>query len=111
MPAVARHAGPSPAPPSIAARRLAAQQIARPTITTPGELVAWMGALQAQDPAAAKWAVGLRLAGARRRRDEATIDRALADGSVIRTHVMRWTWQLVAPADLPWMLPLVARRG
>jgi hypothetical protein len=38
------------------------------------------------------------------------IDRALAEGSVIRTHVMRWTWQLVAPADLPWMLPLVADR-
>ena len=47
----------------IAARRLAAQQIARPKLGTPGELVAALGAVQAQDPAAARWAVGLRLRG------------------------------------------------
>jgi hypothetical protein len=91
----------------IAARRLGAQQIARRTFRTPGELVAFMGAVQAQEPLASKWAVGLRLPGAA---SETTVDRALADGSVIRTHVMRWTWQLVAPADLPWMLPLVSDR-
>jgi Winged helix DNA-binding domain len=115
MPAARRHAGPSPAPTSIAARRLAAQQIARPAFRTPGDLVTWMGAVQAQDPAAARWAVGLRLArgcgaAAHGATQEATIDGALADGSVVRTHVMRWTWQLVAPADLHWMLPLVAAR-
>jgi hypothetical protein len=92
----------------IAARRLAAQQIGRRAFSKPGELVAWMGAIQAQDLAAAKWAVGLRLGG--RGGGESVIERALADGSVIRTHVMRWTWQLVAPADLHWMLPLVAAR-
>jgi hypothetical protein len=91
----------------IAARRLAAQQIARHRFARPGELVASMGAVQAQDPAAARWAVGLRLGG---RGGLAAVERALADGSVIRTHVMRWTWQLVAPADLHWMLPLVAAR-
>jgi hypothetical protein len=119
MPAAARHTGPSRAPASIAARRLAAQQIARSTFKTAGELVAWMGAVQAQDPAAAKWAVGLRLRRAARSAaaktgaaaaHEATIDAALADGSVVRTHVMRWTWQLVVPDDLHWMLPLVAAR-
>jgi Winged helix DNA-binding domain len=91
----------------IGERRLAAQQIARRMFRTPAELVAFMGAVQAQEPAAAKWALGLRLSGAARLTE---IDRALADGSVTRTHVMRWTWQLVAPADLPWMLPLVADR-
>jgi hypothetical protein len=95
----------------IAARRLAAQEIARPRFATPGELVAHLGAVQAQEPLAAKWAVGLRLGGrAARTAREATIDRALADGSVIRTHVFRWTWQLVTPADLLWMLPLVTAR-
>jgi Winged helix DNA-binding domain len=91
----------------IGARRLAAQQIARATFKTPGELVAHLGAVQAQDLPGAKWAVGLRLAGAAH---VTAIDRALADGSVLRTHLFRWTWQLVAPADLPWMLPLVADR-
>ena len=96
----------------IAAQRLAAQQIARRAFTKPAELVAWMGALQAQEPLAARWAVGLRLT----ERDggatavASAIENALADGSVLRTHVMRWTWQLVTPADLHWMLPLVAPR-
>jgi len=77
----------------------------------PGELIASLAAVQAQDPAAARWAVGLRLrgrGGAAAR--AALIERALADGTIIRTHVMRWTWQLVAPADLGWMLPLVTAR-
>jgi len=68
-----------------------------------------MGAVQAQDPAAARWAIGLRLRGGVKAGVPA-IERALADGTVIRTHVMRWTWQLVAPADLGWMLPLVTAR-
>ncbi|HEY4394814.1 MAG TPA: winged helix DNA-binding domain-containing protein, partial [Polyangia bacterium] len=109
------HGDPAGVAPSIAARRLAAQQIAHPRFTTPGELVAHLGAVQAQEPLAAKWAVGLRLGGREAREAthaarEATIDRALADGSIIRTHVFRWTWQLVTPADLPWMLPLVTAR-
>ena len=95
----------------IAAQRLAAQQIAGRAFSKPAELVAWMGAVQAQEPLAARWAVGLRLGG--RGGDAAgasAIEDALADGSLLRTHVMRWTWQLVTPADLHWMLPLVAPR-
>jgi hypothetical protein len=91
--------------PSVAAWRLAAQRLAPREHRDPAALVSWMGAMQAQDPAAARWAVGMRLAG--RAAGEAAIARALDEGSVIRTHVMRWTWQLVAPADLHWMLPLV----
>jgi hypothetical protein len=95
----------------IAARRLAAQQIAHPRFTRLAELVAFMGAIQAQEPAAARWAVGLRLAGRRGvAAGVAEIDRALAEGTVLRTHVMRWTWQLIAPADLGWMLSLVTER-
>ena len=109
MPAAAPASGFTPAEALIAARRLAAQQIARRGFTTPAQLVSWMGAIQAQEPLAARWAVGLRLGG----RGEAAagaIETALADGSVLRTHVMRWTWQLVTPADLHWMLPLVTPR-
>jgi hypothetical protein len=72
----------------------------------PAALVAWMGAIQAQDAAGARWAVAMRLAGTPV--TERDILQALADGSVIRTHVMRWTWQLVAAGDLHWILPLVA---
>jgi hypothetical protein len=93
----------------LAAQRLAAQQIAQHAFTRPAELVAWMGAIQAQDPLAARWAVGLRL-GRPAGGGADAITAALADGSLLRTHVMRWTWQLVTPADLHWMLPLVAPR-
>jgi hypothetical protein len=92
---------------SIVARRAAVQQVTRSAFREPAELVAWMGAVQAQDPLGARWALGLRLAG---RPGEAAIVRALAEGTILRTHVMRWTWQLVTPADLRWMLPLVSAR-
>ena len=109
--AARRAAGPLPAEALLAAQRLAAQQIARPAFTKPAELVSWMGAIQAQEPLAARWAVGLRLGGRGGAAAGAgAIEDALADGSVLRTHVMRWTWQLVTPADLHWMLPLVTPR-
>jgi hypothetical protein len=94
--------------PEVAARRLAAQQIARHQHADAGALVASLGAIQAQDYAGSRWALGLRVGG--RRPGEPTIARAVADGTVIRMHVLRWTWQLVAPADLHWMLSLVAPR-
>ncbi len=100
----------TPAEALLAAQRLAAQRIAGGSFSKPAELVAWMGALQAQEPLAARWAVGLRLGGRGEEAGANAIEGALADGSVLRTHVMRWTWQLVTPADLHWMLPLVAPR-
>jgi hypothetical protein len=71
-------------------------------------LVRWLGAVQAQDYAGAKWAVGLRLSD--RELGEASVERCLAEGTILRTHVMRWTWQLVLPEDVRWMLALVAPR-
>ena len=44
--------------------RLANQQIARPKYRTPHEMVAWFGAMQAQDYLGALWAIGLRLPNA-----------------------------------------------
>jgi len=91
----------------IAARRLTAQQIAHPAFATPCGLVAWLGAVQAQDYAAVKWAMGLRLAGDT---TDASVERVINEGAVLRAHALRGTWQLVAPADIRWMLELVAPR-
>jgi winged helix DNA-binding protein len=88
------------------ARRLLAQQIARRPFSAASDLVHWLGAVQAQDYAAAKWAVGLRLA----RATDASIEAELARGAVLRTHAFRWTWQLVSPADIHWILALVGPR-
>ena len=86
--------------------RLLNQQLANPLFHSPKELVSWMGAVQAQDYAMVKWAVGMRLASATVR----TVEEALQRGEILRTHVMRPTWHLVAAEDIRWMLKLSARR-
>src|SRR6266566_3167547 len=90
----------------IAHRRLHNQLISRQTFEKPSDVVQWLGAVQAQDFAGAKWALGLRIEGA----TDESIEQAFADGTILRTHVMRPTWHFVAPADIRWMLMLTAPR-
>ncbi len=88
----------------IAQRRLHNQLITQQPLKEPGDIVQWMGAVQAQDYAAAKWALGLRLPGA----TDNAIEQAFAAGDILRTHVMRPTWHFVSPADIRWLLALTA---
>jgi hypothetical protein len=90
----------------IAHRRLHNQHIAGTPFEKPEHVVAWLGAVQAQDYAAAKWAVAQRAQGV----INAAMDQALAEGTILRTHVMRPTWHFVTPADIRWMLALTAPR-
>jgi hypothetical protein len=90
----------------IAHQRLHNQLITRQSFAKPDEVVTWLGAVQAQDYAAAKWALGLRLPGA----TADDIEQAFADGTILRTHVMRPTWHFVSPADIRWLLALTAPR-
>jgi hypothetical protein len=73
----------------------------------PEDVVAWFGAVQAQDYAGAKWGVAQRTAGA----TDAAIDRLVDAGRILRTHVLRPTWHFVMPADIRWMLSLTAPRA
>ncbi|MGQ0605261.1 MAG: winged helix DNA-binding domain-containing protein, partial [Anaerolineales bacterium] len=41
---------------------------------------------------------------------DAVIDQAFAEGTILRTHVMRPTWHFVTPADIRWLLKLTAPR-
>ena len=95
---------------AIAHRRLQNQQLVRPnptqTFTTAQSLVRWMGAVQAQEYERSKWGIALRTAGL----SSLDLDRALAEGHLIRTHVMRPTWHFVSPDDLRWMLMLTGPR-
>ena len=86
--------------------RLHNQSIANAAFSKPGEVVAWMGAIQAQDYLGALWAVGLRLPNA----VEADIESALVDRTIIRTWPMRGTLHFVAAADIRWMLELLTPR-
>jgi hypothetical protein len=72
----------------------------------PDEVVQWLGAVQSQDYGPAKWSVAERIGGVA----DAAMDRASADGAILRTHVLRPTWHFVVPADIRWMLELTAPR-
>jgi len=86
--------------------RLANHQVIKTKFTSPKEIVTWMGAMQAQDYAMSKWAVGARLP----KSTEKTIEAAMDRGEIIRTHVLRPTWHIVSVDDLRWMLALTAPR-
>jgi hypothetical protein len=75
----------------IAKLRLLSQQLIRSKFTSPVEVVSHFGAMQAQDYAMAKWAVGSRFATT-----DSAVEKALDRGEIIRTHILRPTWHLVA---------------
>lgn len=84
--------------------RLVSQQLTTTTYKTAKEVVGWMGAMQAQDLAMAKWAIGIRLPNSTQK----NIDEAINKGEIIRTHVLRPTWHFVSSDDIYWMLELTA---
>jgi hypothetical protein len=92
---------------TIAERRLRNQQLTSAGLRRPADVVAWFGAMQAQEYEPAKWAIGLRMADGV---TEAEIQRACDDGRILRTHVMRPTWHFVAASDIRWLLELTAPR-
>lgn len=86
--------------------RLINQRLVPGHLTTASAVVAWLGAMQGQDYAGAKWAVGLRLPGS----TDATIEAAFHAKTIIRTWALRGTLHLVAATDLRWLLALLAPR-
>lgn len=90
----------------IADIRTHSQQLTHPAFDTPKELVRWMGAIQAQDYPMSKWAVGVRL----KLGSMQAVEKALEQGEILRTHIMRPTWHLVAAEDIRWMLSLTSHR-
>jgi hypothetical protein len=87
-------------------RRLWNQRVSKTDFTKPKQVVEWLGAVQAQDYGAAKWALGLRAIGL----TEAAVEREYNEGRILRTHILRPTWHFVSPADIRWMLSLSAPR-
>lgn len=90
----------------ISTLRLTCQKIARTEYKTAKEIVSWMGAVQAQDYAMAKWAIGVRLLNSSGNKIETSFNK----GEIIRTHLMRPTWHFISPDDIYWMLDLTASR-
>ena len=70
------------------------------------DCVSHLGAVQAQDFGAAKWALGQRI----RNSTDHSIENAFNDGRILRTHVLRPTWHFVTPENIRWMLELTSPR-
>lgn len=90
----------------IAQQRLLNQQIIDGNCKTPGEVIAHMGAMQAQDFIMAKWALGVRLPGSTNH----MIEEAFDSGDIIRIHTLRPTWHFVAKDDVRKLLQISAAR-
>nr|WP_315151682.1 winged helix DNA-binding domain-containing protein [uncultured Flavobacterium sp.] len=85
----------------IANYRLASQKLLKENQNAPQEIVQHLGAIQAQDYAMAKWAIGSRCNST-----EKEIEEAINSGKIIRTHILRPTWHFVSADDIYWMLDL-----
>ncbi len=91
----------------ITGYRLASQQIEGISLKTPGELVSYMGATQAQSYQDALWAVGLRLDNV----TKADVEQAINNKEIVRTWPMRHTLHFVSHKDVRWMLSLYHEEG
>jgi hypothetical protein len=90
----------------ISSRRMASQGLSTSPFTDAAEVVRTLVAMQSQEYAAAKWSVGERATGV----DEGDVERAIAEGAILRTHVLRPTWHFVAREDLRWLMELSGPR-
>lgn len=87
--------------------RLLNQQLIAPQFTNPEDVVAHFGAMQAQDYRMVRWAVAMRT----RKPSCEAFRKAYDNGEIIRTHLLRCTWQLIANEDYKWMMDLCSRKS
>ena len=87
--------------------RLAHQLLVGSTLTDPAAVVSTLVAMQAQEYAMARWAIGLRLADGG---SDDTVEKACDDGRILRLHALRPTWHFVAAQDLRLVLQVTAKR-
>ncbi len=88
----------------IAKYRLINQQLYATQFTTHHDVVSYLGAMQAQDYAMAKWAIGIRQPST----TDNAIEQAINNGDIIRTHILRPTWHFVAAKDIRWIQALTS---
>jgi DNA glycosylase AlkZ-like len=90
----------------ISRRRIRNSRLTGERFASPDEAVRWHLAMQAQEYGPAMWSIGQRS----KRLRETDVDRAVTDGTIVRTHVLRPTWHFVARDDIRWLLALSGPR-
>ena len=87
--------------------RLLNQQLVAPRFDDPAEVVSHMGAMQAQEYRMMRWAVAMRT----KKPSVKAFKEAFDSGRIIRLHLMRGTWHLVAAEDYWPMLDLCSTKA
>lgn len=82
------------------------QQLAKSKFKKPEDVVAWFGAMQAQDYPGALWGVALRTPAT----TASDVERAIAERKIVRSWPMRGTLHFIPGADARWMLELLTPR-
>lgn len=87
-------------------RRLDNLLLAQPEPRAADAVVRHLLAMQAQDYEPAKWSIAQRC----RKLSNGDIEAAIASGLILRTHVLRPTWHVVARDDIRWLSQLTGPR-
>lgn len=93
-------------PDDVVRIRLANQQLRAPVAATADDALKNLLAVQAQEFPYARWSLAQRTSGA----TADDVEQAVADGRILRTHILRPTWHFVHRDDLPWLRALSAPR-
>ncbi|MDQ0676398.1 hypothetical protein QFZ36_003959 [Pseudarthrobacter siccitolerans] len=98
-------------PEQVVRRRLRSQLLRDPGAASPETALRALLAVQAQEFTYARWSLAQRVsAAAAPAVTAADIEQAVADGRILRTHILRPTWHFVHRDDLRWLLALSAPR-
>jgi Winged helix DNA-binding domain len=90
----------------IVRRRMHGHRLWGTQWTTPEEVMAHFGAMQAQEYPYAKWSIGQRCKGV----SDTDVEAAFNRGAFLRTHLLRPTWHFVTAKDIRWLLALTGPR-
>ncbi|MET1088786.1 MAG: winged helix DNA-binding domain-containing protein [Arthrobacter sp.] len=103
-------------PDEVVRLRLQAQRLREPGARTPEAALRGLLAVQAQEFPYARWSLAQRVTAASGAAvtapavTAADIEQAVADGRILRTHILRPTWHFVHREDLRWLRVLSGPR-
>ncbi|RYY12903.1 MAG: winged helix DNA-binding domain-containing protein [Chitinophagaceae bacterium] len=89
-------------PALIIAHRLLHQGLLGGNFESPESLLDHMVAMQSQEFAPARWAIGLRVSGSTDQR----ITDLFNNGKIVRSHLLRPTWHFILPENIRWVTKL-----
>ncbi|WP_159829907.1 winged helix DNA-binding domain-containing protein [Arthrobacter sp. 9AX] len=98
------------APDEVLRLRMRAQRLRGPGAASPEDALRRLLAVQAQEFPYAQWSLAQRAAATSGAVTAADIEKAVGDGRILRTHILRPTWHFVHRDDLRWLRALSGPR-